>query len=247
MIVQRRQILRKGHRPGSGGLMLRLRRPIVPASTLAAPAARQTLPKAVSEPFWLMESDMSEEYQEHHQEHQEHHQYHEEHAHEHHEGETYSPEQQPAEAQGHEGPAAEPDPVLTRLEAIEATLAELRSSIEELKAHKAEAASQEEVVETTAEALLPEPATVAGLSPAPAHADHGPRFDRLEVAIAELRDSLGQVNASITALTGDVAEHRTLHTTTQAMIDEQHNLMRGLNYIITAAIGTLTSAAKPGK
>ncbi|MDR3374997.1 MAG: hypothetical protein P4L98_14815 [Ancalomicrobiaceae bacterium] len=153
---------------------------------------------------------------------------------------------------------AKPDPILARLDAIDTSLAELRASIDELKAERAaaEVVVVEPVVaavsvaeapvadETPADVAAAEPVVVA--EPAPV-IDHTPRFDTLEAAVAELSTRLGEVHAGVVALAGDVADHRNLHASTQAMIDEQHNLMRGLNYIITAAIGTLTAAAKPTK
>jgi hypothetical protein len=199
-----------------------------------------------------MESDMSEDHYEHQPEHHgdytpapEYHQNHEQ-------AEAPAAEvavEAPAEAEAvAEDP--KPDPILARLDAIDASLADLRAGIDELKAAQAVVVVEPVVAVSVADAApadvaAAEPVVVA--KPAAVAVDHSARFDALEAAVAELSASLGQVHAGVVALSGDVADHRTLHASTQAMIDEQHNLMRGLNYIITAAIGTLTAAAKPGK
>ena len=133
----------------------------------------------------------------------------------------------------------------SRLDAIEAAIAELRVGLAELKASQ-----------TVAHV---EPAAVVAhethhIDTAPAHDLHADRLQAIEAALAEVKDSingltshLATITSGISAVQSDVESHKVLHADTKALVDEQHDLMRGLNYIITSAIGSLTANAKAPK
>ena len=233
----RRQPVRAGRRVGFGRLH-RLRRSSPGPSAAAIPMPDRDQP-GVNEPIWLMERDMSDEHHIYQQPYQD--QPHQD----------FQP--QPPQQTDHQGwmpqmetvQAAAADLVAphvpavdtSRLDAIEAAIQELRTGVSELReAHAAHPA-----------ALVTEaPAPVDPTPAAPAHDAHADRLAGIEATLVEVKSSLAAISTALTALSGDVESHKALHADTKALVDEQHTLMRGLNYIITSAIGTLTANAKAG-
>lgn len=187
--------------------------------------------------------------------------------------EQHQQDQQPPVHQDWQQPTDMPvqshvDPHAERIAALEATIAELKSSISALQAsHSASTVHEPVVAEAIdhvsadgvhGDAPVADDASAAlpateddGVETQPAAqtvADtHGDRLVAIEQELAHLRTLVGAVAHSVSAIGADVKAHADLHAETRSIVDEQHQLMRGLNYIITSAIGTLTTAAKQPK
>lgn len=146
------------------------------------------------------------------------------------EHQNFEPLHQPVVEPAHEPPA--PNPELVRLDAIEAAIHELRAHIDELKASlHAPAVVEPEPAEAPAEAPI-------AVDP---HAD---RLAAIETEISSIKTLIGAVAHNMSDLHADVKSNAELHAETRGIVDDQHQLVRGLNYIITSAIGTLTASAK---
>lgn len=225
------------HRLGHGRASLRLRRPAqsLPSAVMSpAPMGHNSMPEGQSEPEWLKERPMSDEWnhdQQHHDQNQgnwqgeqswqapEVHQ------------EVHQEAHQPVETFN---APVEPVSEVSRFEAIEAAIAELKANVEALKADLP-AAVIHPVADQNADAAEHTPAA------------DGDKLAAIELELSHLRTLIGSVAHSVSEIGADVKAHADLHAETRAIVDEQHQLMRGLNYIITSAIGTLTSAAKQPK
>jgi hypothetical protein len=134
--------------------------------------------------------------------------------------------------------AASPAPTLelARLDAIEAAIQELRAHIDDLK-------SSLQAPAAPAVELEPTPAPTEATAADP-HAD---RLAGIEQEISHIRTLIGAVAHTVSDLHTDVKANADLNAETRGIVDDQHQLMRGLNYIITSAIGTLTASAKSVK
>jgi hypothetical protein len=243
MIVHRRQMSRTAHRLGFGRVNKRLRRVVTTISHAPAPIGHNaSLPSDIP-PEWLKERPMSDDWNNN-QQHQDH-------------QDQYQPQQQHFETSAETPQELLTEPVAagvdsSRLEAIEAALHEMRGHIHEIKAALAAPAAVEiadgPVAPETSEAVH-EP--VANDEPTkveePAVDTHGDRLAAIESELSSIKTLLGAVAHNLADIQSDVKSHTDLHAETKAIVDEQHQLMRGLNYIITSAIGTLTTAAKSGK
>lgn len=215
------------HRLGHGRSNLRLRRPaqsLPNAGYGPAPIGHNSMPEGQSEPEWLKERPMSDEWN------------HDQQHHDQNQGnwqgeqswqspETHHEPHQPAETVS--APVEQVSEV-SRFEAIEAAISELKANVEALKADLPAA-----VIHPVADHQ----------ADAPEHAAAAAGTDKL----AAIETELAALRELVTSIAGDVKSHADLHAETRAIVDEQHQLMRGLNYIITSAIGTLTSAAKQPK
>lgn len=215
------------HRLGHGRTSLRLRRPaqsLPSAACPPAPIGHNSMSEGQSEPEWLKERPMSDEWN------------HDQQHHDQNQG-NWQGEQSWQAPEGHQenhqpvetfNDTVEPVSEVSRFEAIEAAITELKANVEALKAERPAA-----VIHPVAET---EHADAAEHTPAAS----GDKLATIETELAALREL-------VTTIAGDVKSHADLHAETRAIVDEQHQLMRGLNYIITSAIGTLTSAAKQPK
>jgi len=267
MIVYRRQMSRTAHRIGFGRINQRLRR--VAASIVApAPIGHNSSTASVNEPEWLKELPMSDEWNNNqpHPDYQPQDQFQ-------HQPEYHQPEHQhfePTSDQGHDQSpesSAEPAPAAVgfdtaRLEAIEAALNELRGHVHELKASieardvAHTAAEPEPAVtepEVVAEPAPVDPAPVESAIEEPTHVEepavgiHDDRLASIETELATIRTLIGAVAHTLADVQSDVKSHTGLHAETKALVDDQQQLLRGLSYIITSAIGTLTASAKSVK
>jgi len=252
--MRRCQLSRNAHRVGFGRVNQRLRRSAMGYSA-PAPIGHNAMPESDNEPGWLQERPMSDEWN-HNQPQTGFHPHDDNHANG---GAFYGDQHQgnqpyvqaPAEfqpAHQHFEPAHEPHvtPVTApetadhgRLDAIEAALAEIRGEIEALKS-----AVQAPAVEA---AETPEAIAAVAEAPVPAADPHADRLASIETEIGHVKTLIGALAHTVATLHADVKSNADLHAETRAIVDEQHQLVRGLNYIITTAIGTLTAGAKQPK
>ncbi len=151
--------------------------------------------------------------------------------------ETVAHEDQFGAAQA-EPVVAAPSLELIRLDAIEAAIHELRAHIDDLKAslHAPAPVAHEHEAQ-------------AGHVPETDHAQavvqsDADRLSSIETEIKSIKALIGTVSHTVSDLHADVKSTADLHAETRGIVDEQHQLMRGLNYIITSAVGTLTASAK---
>ncbi len=252
--MHRTQMSRNAHRVGFGRLHQRMRRSSA-VNPPPAPIGHNAMPEGDSEPEWLKERPMSDDWNQqnndyhqntgYHQDNQ--YQPHQDQPHQDHQGEQqnfqphtdFQPEHQSFEP-AHEPVVQEPvvhapGPDLVRLDAVEAAIQELRNHIDEMKAAlHAQAAAKTDVAEEHVE-------TPAATDP---HAD---RLAAIEAEIGTVKAIVSDLAKSMTDVHADVKANAALHDETRGIVDEQHQLMRGLNYIITSAIGTLTASAKTVK
>lgn len=276
------------HRLGHGRASLRLRRPAqsLPGVFLApAPIGHNSMPEGESEPEWLKERPMSDNWN---NQHQEYHQPQDQH-----QGDfqgnfvqepqiqtepvdTHQPHDQHQDWQQPVETIVPPhvDPHAERIAALEATIAELKSTVDALHAGHAASTVHEPVAEgaivhgtegeihhhaegavdhlveadvVDAEAHAVDATAESHVAEASAADAHGDRLAAIEQELSHLRTLVGAVAHSVSEIGTDVKAHADLHAETRAVVDEQHQLLRGLNYIITSAIGTLTTAARQPK
>ena len=287
MIGQRRQMSRNAHRVGFGRVNQRLRKaPLV--NCPPAPIGHNAMPGGNSEPEWLKERPMSDDWtnnQQHTEWQNPEPQPHQDHGYQDpNHGNQFQTEQQtfqphieqpvfeadhqhaePAHEPVVEAVAAAPSPEMLRLDAIEASINELRAHMEELKAslHAPHAAEAEVTAEAAPVVEAEEAAVVeqveaehveeaAAEAPAEAVAEavvdhHAERLAAIETEIAEVKSLISKLYDTTAALHEDVKSNAARHAETQSIVDDQLQLSRGLNYIITSAIGTLTASAKSMK
>jgi hypothetical protein len=247
MSVNRKQMSRNAHRIGFGRVNYRLRRNGMVALP-PAPIGHNAMPKGDSEPEWLKERPMSDEWNnnqqtnDYHQPNQ--YQPHQEQSWGNHQGDqqTFQPQSdfQPQPEHQHFEPTHEPvihapSAELVRLDAVEAAIQELRTHINEMKAS---------LHAQTEAKITPEPEPVEAPVATEAHAD---RLALIEAEIGSVKTHVIELAQAMADIHADVKSNAALHDETRGIVDEQHQLMRGLNYIITSAIGTLTASAKTVK
>lgn len=229
-MARRWPMVRTAHRFSLGRVNQRLRRtgqslPGTPCPP--PPIGHNCMPGGEIEPEWLKERPMSDDWN--------HDQQHHDQNHGDWQGDqAYHPPQPPNPEFGSEvaHPADQPSED-TRLAAIEAAIADLKANVADLKAGLPPA-----VIHPVGEAQASDIA-----APAP----DGDKLVAIEAELASLRELVTSIAGNMSTIGADVKTHADLHAETRAIVDEQHQLMRGLNYIITTAIGTLTSATRPTK